>query len=258
MLNSPDILAKVDTGAIDCGLDFLLEGQGDDGTFQDFNLPVGPAEAWVTAMIARLMLVTQRTTTRSAARKAADSLQSMSRVGRWSYSQTVEPDCDSTSWVKLLFDQFKPDVYHADLQFIRSHQKDKGGFATYLADDAWGDAHSCVTPVAMLALECENSRDTTAYNWLHQQCNEAGVFRGYWWVSAYYPTLMAYTLLRRAPQPLQVDSVALLQTPELLQIRSALDLSCALLLTCLDGTRPDLQRMAVGRCRDAYAWSHIG
>ena len=227
---TPRIDAKA---AIANGIAFLTHRQGEDGDWQDFNLPVGASQDWVTAMIGRLLLVSGCNKARKAASRAAQWLNNHNTQGQWSYNKTIEPDCDSTAWAALLFQALgEPDRY-VDYGFIRSHQTPQGGFRTYRANDAWGEAHACVTPVAMLALEPQDGFDPQAVDWVLGQRTPHGAWPGYWWSSAFYPTLMAYTVLTRIGGAAACPVPSLFQAPELAQIRSPVDLACATIIAHL-------------------------
>lgn len=215
------------------GIAFLTARQCPDGHWEDFILPVGPATSWVTAMIARLLLISGHPDARKAAVRAASWLRTHNQTGRWSYNETIEPDCDSTAWVALLLQELDDGGKGADLDFIRSHQALDGGYSTYIANDAWGQPHACVTPVALLALEQKGPFDPNAMRWLTKQRTENGIWPGYWWTTAFYPTLMASTILTRLAGQAAIPVPDIFAAPELAQIRSALDLACATLIAHL-------------------------
>ncbi|WP_306132795.1 hypothetical protein [Roseivivax marinus] len=216
--------------AVAGAVNFLAGAQDADGVWRDFRLPVGRAEAWTTALVGRVLSATGQPDADPLAHRAATWLTRTAPEGRWGYNAEVPPDADSTAWAALLLDRVRLDqnTTIADLCFVASHHTPEGGFATYRAADGWGEAHACVTPVALMATEARLGLDPGARSWL-AACRDAdGAVRGHWWTSAFYPTLMARTVLG------PVAGGDPFRSPALSRIGSAFDLACATLLAALD------------------------
>ena len=140
------------------GLDFVLAGQVPDGSWTDWALPPGPSPDWTTAYVGfRLsaLRATHRAVVEAPLDRAAVWLCSRLRSDGWGYSEAVEADADSTSLAILFLAALgataPADAYVA----LRRHQRDDGGFSTFLPDGlmgSWGSSHPEITPVAVLAL----------------------------------------------------------------------------------------------------------
>ena len=97
---------KIDS-AIDASTTYLLNQQAADGHWEDYSLPVGPSDAWVTAYVGlALGHVTPHTgaaAAPSAAKRAARWLvTNRPYAAGWGYNGRTRPDADSTAHVIAL------------------------------------------------------------------------------------------------------------------------------------------------------------
>lgn len=232
------------------GVDFLLSQQHDDGFWQDFQLPVGPSTTWVTALIAYQLTQLCQGDATDAAVRATDWLQQAGADGRWGYNEKVEADADSTAWVLRLFHVLNIPAF-VDVDFLLAHQRNDGGFSTYLAEDGWGASHACVTAAVLLALRPTGRDDVidNAHRWLSAARRDNDVWSGYWWSGPFYPTLLAVQALGESRQSEEYQQL-LSTLPGLSVIRSTFELACALSLAIITGEDVRLiQLLAERLCR---------
>lgn len=189
--------------AVQAGRVYLLAHQQADGQWQGFNLPVGRSDAWMTAYVGLALVAAQAalpsSTALGAGRRAASWLQSTRpyRYG-WGFNGSSGADADSTAqglWLLRAYGAVSP----ADAAWLYNHWQPGGGFATYLADDAWGQAHPCVTPVAFLALplpyQAQLRSGVLAYSSRTRQPD--GTWPAYWWRTCHYSTYWHLWLLNQ-------------------------------------------------------------
>jgi hypothetical protein len=174
----------------------LCRAQHADGHWEDYrDLPVGSADAWVTAYVGLALCdhaeATDDAAARDAARRAAAWLiASRGAEPGWGYNSRTGADADSTAHALLLLRRF--DVRCLDVAtWLRDAWQPDGGFSTYRRRDGWGIAHPCVTPVAYLALEPPDQRALrSAFLRYVEAGRAAGGWRSYWWASPHYSTLV--------------------------------------------------------------------
>ncbi len=214
-------------GAAQRGLSFILAGQSADGAWRDFTLPVGQSDAWVSAFVGAQVACCSDDAWQ-AAQRAADWLRANRRSDGWGYNGSVEPDADSTAWAALLFASLGREPAPGVLGILIRHQHEDGGISTYRSADGWGLAHACVTAATARALAVLGAREDArrARRWLRAARPTGMGWSGYWWASAFYPTMVALDAL--ADEGLEGEEHALLSASNLGSIRSIVDLACAL------------------------------
>jgi hypothetical protein len=190
--------------AVAGGVDYLCALQAPDGSFQDYDLPVGAATEWVTGFAGLALAQVSRGGAFPAARDAACRAARWLRDARgysagWGYNGRTGADADTTGFAIRLLRATGYEIAPADEQCLLGFWRPEGGFATYNAPDHWGDVHCCVTAAAFLAL-------STAYRtallpalraYLHSTRRPDGTWPAYWWRTAHYSTWHHLRLLRR-------------------------------------------------------------
>ena len=212
-------------------VDVLRGCQHDDGHWEDFELPVGRSDAWVTAYVGLALSdhaeVTNDAEAHRAAKRAADWLVSArGQEAGWGYNGRTGSDTDSTAHALLLLRRFEI-ACSEDAAWLHGSWQPDGGFATYRRNDAWGIAHPCVTPVAYFALDAGDQR---ALAEPFQRCVIAardvdGTWPAYWWHTRHYSTFVNLLALTRLG--CDVDRAMPIATPTgQLAIESAFDVAC--------------------------------
>lgn len=199
-------------GAVDRAVEFLLRSQRSDGRFCDYDLPVGVADAWVTAVAGLALAAAGRRLGNrhgiAAAENAADWLfQHRAYPAGWGFNERTGPDADSTAHAILLLSETHRDVPPADIAWLLAKQRPDGGFATYDGPDRWAASHPDVTPIVYLALpatEREKVRDPICASIMRAR-HPDGTWPAYWWRTCHYSTYWNLVLLdelgMRAPAP---------------------------------------------------------
>lgn len=181
--------------AVQRGVDYLLRRQCADGHWEEYALPVGPSDAWVTAYVGLALADVARSLGRDDAMAAASIAAGWLVAHRpfpagWGYSDLSGPDADSTAYALMLFAATGNRPEARDLAWLLQHRQPNGGFATYLQPDAWGQAHPDVTPTAFTALPPEHraalSPGILAY--VEQMRRSDGTWPAYWWKACHYST----------------------------------------------------------------------
>lgn len=183
--------------AIRAGGRFLLDAQGADGAWRDFNLPPGRADAWTTAYIglklSSLPSDGRKPSLAGALSAAADFLAAARNPGGgWRYNSSCPPDADSTALALLFLCTVGKAVRAKDVAALAKFQKENGGFSTYLFGESghgWRRAHCEVTATALRALSAclphDHFRIRHGLGWLHEQLRK-GSAQSYWWPSPLY------------------------------------------------------------------------
>lgn len=200
----------------DAAIAFLLEGQGADGAWRDFDLEPGASDSWLTAFVALVLVRTASVPTTCAAsartdavRHAVDFLMRAARVDslglpRWGYNARVPVDADSTAHVALLLHATGHGAAGPAGLAVEAFSLANGGVATFRrssAQDTWGHAHADVTAVAVRALRLSGADDAVvdaATAHLRQAMTDNGLWRSYWWTTDWFATaavLRAYRAL---------------------------------------------------------------
>jgi hypothetical protein len=130
----PTTDAKAIRRAIERGLTFLTSFCC-DRHWEDFSLPVGSSDAWVTAYVLAKLAELPRNLRDfgiESGRAALDWLAaSRTANGGWGYHRDVPDDADSTAWAILALRAWHRPVPHVALDFLESCVSDEGGVATY-------------------------------------------------------------------------------------------------------------------------------
>lgn len=226
--------------ACEDAVSYLLAIQGEDGRWQDYTLPVGASDQWVTAYLGMsLAEVAERLdlpAAHTAAQRAADWLcRDRSYPAGWGYNGSTGPDSDSTAMVLTLLRRLGRPCAAADTEFLEAlWPVGATGISTYDGSDGWAQAHWDVTPYAFAALtpEARTARAEGFQRGLLENLHADGTWRAYWWRSPLHGTLLTRETLDilglSAPESL----------PERLSLatETGLDLACALGIAHLHGS----------------------
>lgn len=214
MLRSP--AARVRSGVA-----FLLERQGDDGLWRDFETLAGESADWVTGYVGRSLQLAGAP--RSALARAARALLERQRPdGGWGYHEAVPTDADSTAYASLFLAAggwAPPDAATRALACLERHQRQpEGGVATYAGEReireymelpatfsirGWCRPHvevSAAAGLAALALGRSGRRAAlAAWRFLQPRQQQAGQWESYWWTLPHYPTAVAVAFAEVLP-----------------------------------------------------------
>jgi len=202
--------------AINAGIDYLLQAQCTDGHWEEFDLPIGRSDAWMTAYVGLALATTQQTAELSALSQVVKaSCQQATRwlqqtrpyTHGWGFNSQSGADADSTAqglWLLRTYGTVLP----ADEDWLYRHWQPDGGFATYLTDDAWGIAHPCITPLVFLALPThyQTQLQSAVLAYVQQTRQPDGTWPAYWWRSCHYSTYWNLMLLNYLGEPLDTQA----------------------------------------------------
>ncbi|MBA3811937.1 MAG: hypothetical protein H0X27_09935 [Caulobacteraceae bacterium] len=218
---------------------FLLDLQDPDGAWRDFDLPPGPADAWVTAFVGLSLTLAggpPEARTRGALDRAAAYLGgARAPGGGWGYNRRCPADADSTALACLFLAAAGEAARPRDLAVLAGFQHDDGAFATYRFGDpahGWRGGHPEVTATALRALlphlGAGHGRIRAGLAWLGRAQDQGGL-TAYWWPTDWYLALELERLAagapalgspRLTPGPEPVTSFDLALAAELQSIRS--------------------------------------
>lgn len=187
-------MASLVADAIHRSAKSILSEQDDDGHWEDFELPVGASDAWVTAYAASALAEAGQVLADSdaweASRRAAEWLtHDRAYAVGWGFNSRTGPDADSTAYTLSVLRHHGTPPQH-DIDWLREHWHSDGGFSTYQADDAWGKPHPCVTPLAFLALPApyRDSLSPALLSYQRRLRRSDGAWPAYWWRTCHYST----------------------------------------------------------------------
>lgn len=242
---------------------FLLARQSPGGMWRDFELPVGPADAWVTAYVGlalRALPPSLRPPVVDAAlARAADWCEAaMGPDHGWGYNAFTGSDADSTAHVIRLLTAVGRPVAPACHARLLDFQRADGGFATYRRtdpDDSWGHSHADVTPAALLALAphapaAAAVRAGVAYAVAQQHAT--GRWPSYWWRTHDYATHANVGALRALGAAFDVEACAracLGAPPPVAPFEASLRLATLARLGVVDPTQVRTATGALGRAQ---------
>lgn len=182
--------------AVGRGLRWLNRAQR-QGCWSDYSLPVGTADAWVTAYV----LAQLPGLPAGPARRPADAalrwlLSARTPGGGWGYNGTCDDDADSTGLALRALRSRGLPVPPEALAVLQRCRHPDGGVATYppgsLPGGAWAAPTADVTATAVAGLGTGAAR---AASWLLGQRGDNGLWSPYWWLTPLYPTASSLDLL---------------------------------------------------------------
>jgi len=227
--------------AILAGADYLISHQGPDGHWQEYRLPVGASDAWVTAYIGLALQGAALDGASPAARMAAERAAEWLIGHRpypagWGYNGTTGADADSTAHAVALIRAVGIAVPPQDTEWLLDRWQPGGGFATFAGPGSWGCAHLDITPICFRALDtCDQARLRPALlEYLRLSRRADGSWPSYWWRTCFYTTHACLQLI----EELEHDSIpvtGLAAMHEVNNINSAFDLAFAAGIAALAG-----------------------
>jgi squalene-hopene/tetraprenyl-beta-curcumene cyclase len=205
--------------AIARGIDFLLRNRLQSGLWLDFPsfgegdpwLAFGTSDEWVSVYVAGALGAFGREDARSAAAWVWRLLNHRRKGEGWGYSCVSPADADSTVWGLRLaqaLDVSDTAPVQSARDFLRRHQHDNGGLATYLPDaairyfaelatpeiNAWCEPHVCVTAAAAHIPELQ----ADCLRFLRASQAGDGRWDSYWWTDSEYSTGLATAALAQS------------------------------------------------------------
>lgn len=181
---------------ISSSVDFLVSRRS-NSHWVDWELPTGRSDAWTTAYVGlKLSHVPEGFSAEAEGpmRAAGDWLMSnIYEDGGWGYNRGVGSDADSTSWAVLFLGSLGMEVPARSIELLLRHQRDDGGFCTYLGKEgagSWGTSHADVTPVALSALSGrkEGSPMDRGVRYVLLSRDLEGCWNSFWWATPLYAT----------------------------------------------------------------------
>lgn len=187
--------------AIQAATAYLLSCQAADGHWEDYRLPVGRSDAWVTGYVGVALAESADCTGSHGGYLNAASWLENNRpylVG-WGYNRHTGPDADSTAFALRLLLLAGKNRRQADMAWLRQRWQRDGGFATYENNDAWGDPHSDITPAVFMALSEADQAELreSLLDFLNRRRQSDGTWPSYWWRTSHYATYWSLLVLRR-------------------------------------------------------------
>jgi hypothetical protein len=199
------VTAAVLSRSLESGARYLAQRQRPDGHWEDFELPVGSSNAWVTAYVGLALARLGR----SPAAEIAGARDAASRAAAWldrhrpydagwGFNDRTGADADSTAHALLLLRAVGRRVRADDERWLADAWQPGGGFATYRRADGWGLAHPDVTPVAYRALSREQRQRLRPHVvvCVRSSRDADGSWPAYWWRTRHYSTFLNGRLAR--------------------------------------------------------------
>jgi hypothetical protein len=221
--------------------EYLLSHQAADGHWEEYALPVGSSDAWVTAYIGLVLQGAKpaggHTTCHRAVRRAARWLiDQRPYPAGWGYNGQSGPDADSTAHVIGLLRAIGMSEEEGDENWLFQHWQQDGGFATFEGPKAWGCAHTDITPMCFRALRPHHRSQLRAQllDYLGRTRREDGSWPSYWWRTGFYSSYSCLALLRDLGINL-LPPLHLAEMREIHDISSAFDLAFAVGIASLQG-----------------------
>lgn len=227
-------------GALKDSMRYLLSIQNDNGSWDDYHLPVGTSDQWVTAYAAQALAQYGKKSSNNeaihAATKAANWLaEHRSYHSGWGFNAMTGPDADSTAMTVALFDELGLPVDAADRLLFREHWGQGDCIATYTEPDAWATGHWDVTPWGYHGMSIEDKITflDPFKKALHTHRMDNGFWRSYWWRNPYYSTFVTLEVLDRLGLEEPMDGYE--YDASSIQIDNAFDLACYIGIECIRG-----------------------
>lgn len=235
--------------AIDSATGYLLSRQEADGHWRDYRLPVGHSDAWVTGYVGLALAdaAGPGEAPRPCLAAAVWLAGNRPYPAGWGYNGRTGPDADSTAFALGLLGRCAIATEGMDHEWLRQRWQADGGFATYPRDDAWGEAHGDVTPVAYMAMpEAERAAlRAPVQDFLRRHRQADGTWPSYWWRTSHYATYWSLRLVRALGWPADGRAPAV-RDEETHAIHSLLDLALVTGIADLQGAPAPLTARLAG------------
>ncbi|MDD4051726.1 MAG: hypothetical protein PHR28_07510 [candidate division Zixibacteria bacterium] len=253
---------------IRAGAEYILSRQHHDGYWEDFNLPPGRADMWVTAYVGlKLKSILDRFDVpdfRGALVKAAAWIdRTKTADGGWGYNRSCPTDADSTAHALLFLHRMSYAVSPEYRTVLTGFLRPDGGVSTYRPScekDAWGVSHPDVTAMVGIVLrELFPDRDdalSRIVTYLRDNRGEDGLWNSYWWNTPLYATALTLDFMKMTNAA--VDAAALRDTLSAGRpkhaFHKALDIRCRRMVSM----PPDrLAAELVGMQEDDGSWMSV-
>lgn len=199
---------------IDRAVAFICSQQEPDGCWRDWALPPGESRMWTTAYLGCRLLPLRgpgRAALAPALTRAAGWLHAAALAdGGWGYSAVAGPDADSTALAIAFLQGIGKELPAGALEALLRHQREDGGFATFMpqwSHGAWIVSHPDVTATALLALARVGTADIAeplqrGLQYLRRHRAGDSLWRSYWWTSPLYATEAVSACLAAVDAPL--------------------------------------------------------
>lgn len=181
---------------------YLLSQQQTDGHWEEYSLPVGKSDAWVTGYIGYALaeaapFVTPEFLMPSAVRAAKWLDSNRVYPAGWGYNSITGADADSTAWAIRLMQSSRKTIRASDVAFLLSKLCPRSGFATYDGPGFWGVAHPDVTPNVFISLpnSIQDSIKQQIIEYADNSRSADGTWPSYWWRTCHYSTLLNLEML---------------------------------------------------------------
>ena len=228
--------------AITRALEYLLSHQQTDGHWEEYSLPVGRSDAWVTGYIGYAVaeaapFLMPGYFMQSAVRAAEWLDTNRTYPAGWGYNGITGADADSTAWAIRLMQSVRKTSKDADIEFLLSKLCPDSGFATYDGPGFWGAAHPDVTANVYLSLSSsqQNPIKQQIIDYTISSRSEDGTWPSYWWRTCHYSTLLNLEMLMLLGLRNEFQ-LPVVQDNETHAIHSDFDLACVTGIAALHQT----------------------
>lgn len=211
---------------------FLVRQQHSDGYWEDYMLPVGISDAWVTGYVgyalAEASVVVPLRSTLYAALKAAMWLTTTRPYpAGWGFNGITGADADSTACAVRLIQAVGMTLHDSDIEFMLSRLIPGSGFSTFDGPGFWGIAHPDVTANVFLSLPDvhRNAIQQQIIDYLFTSRLQDGMWPSYWWRTCHYSTLLNSEVLTLLGMECAIQ-LPVVQDDETHAIHSDFDLAC--------------------------------
>jgi len=193
---------------INNGVKFIMSGQNEDGSWQEYYNDAGLSDSWATAFI--LSYLNQNEEIKHFSHSTLNKAHSFINCENeelWGYNKSWIPDADSTTFVLLAEYLKNKKVNNLSLRKWFDFQNKDGGFATYLNPDSvlaslnndattnvkgWLSSHICVSASAFYLLSRIKNNSKKYHKlkkFLLSKQNASGLWECYWWTSPIYSSV---------------------------------------------------------------------
>ena len=197
--------------AIYNSLNYLLNTQNKDGSWNDFANNAGMSDVWSTGYILS-QIPKGLIDNPQIINNACNFLLSNNHNEIWGYNKNWIEDTDSTSCVLLALHQNNKDI-SKEFEIWKKRQLPSGGFSTYTKNtnlysslsfsvknfQGWIKEHICVSALAyhfLCSYDTKNKVTEKIENFLFEEIESELYWNSYWWTSPVYSTsLILETLI---------------------------------------------------------------
>lgn len=170
----------------------LFRSMVDERNWEDYLLPVGKSDIWVTAFLLFQLQNVNLTPEQSILYTNAQNwLLAQAKSTGWGYNLSTPTDSDSTS-LGLLSTPMPHIIAKDILTKLESHCKTEHGYSTYdpnIYKGRWSLAVDDVSPFVLLAQQkYQYKKNASIQHFIHNNQLKNGSWRSYWWTTDLYAT----------------------------------------------------------------------